>query len=267
MRRTLTALAMAATLSSFAGTANAAYMMYSGVDLNPNNPNPLVNVPNSAAAEAVFLSKLKPGVSTENFESLTVGTGAPLTLSFASGTAGDSVKATLSGGQGVVATSDLQGRYSIPSATSSQFWLVDATSGNDTFTVTFDRNIAAFGFYGTDVGDFSGLLWIELLSAAGTVLDTLAVPSSNTDASALYFGVTAGAPADDFRSIRFVAALTDPTSGAFDTFGFDNFTVATRAQLPDDNGGPPGVPLPGTIALLGAGLAALGMSRRNRRTN
>ncbi|MFT3816964.1 MAG: PEP-CTERM sorting domain-containing protein [Rubrivivax sp.] len=248
----------AAALASGVSAASAAYTTFSGIDTNGDPETPLVTVTNSSNAEAALLSKLKSGVGTETFEGFAVGTPGPLSLSFVDPSSSTNITATLSGGSGKVGSTDIDGRYSIPSDTTSKFWLVNGADSSSAFTVVFSQVIAAFGFYGTDIGDFGGSLSIELLGGdLQTVIKTFSVPTTSSDGSTIYFGVLAGAASEDFKAIRFVSTATST-----DFFGFDNFTVAARAQVVTDEPPPNPTPLPGTLALAGLGLLALGTRKR-----
>jgi uncharacterized protein (TIGR03382 family) len=266
MKRLLSIAAVAACFAVASGTASATYTAFSGIDENGDPTTPLVNIPNSSGAEALFKMNVSAGVATEDFESKVLGTTGPLELTFVDSVNGTTAKATLDGGSGRVAATDSSGRYSIPSDSSSQFWLVDAADSANAFTLKFDTAIAAFGFYGMDIGDFGGALEIDLLDGLGNVLHTESVPTSSSDGSAIYFGLLAGATdgSEDFAGVRFRSSASRA-----DAFAFDNFTLATRAQLcnpaetscgPIDPGTP--VPVPGTLALAGLGLLAAGLRKR-----
>jgi hypothetical protein len=249
-----------ASVGLLAASGAQAYTTYSGVDPNPTNSNnvPLAVTPNSNAAEANFLSQLT-GVGTETFE--TKSGSAPLALNFpGAGTA------TLNGAGAVVSvtpgTTNGFGRYSVPSATSSRYWEVNA-GGSGTFNVTFSSQIAAFGFYGIDIGDFAGTLEIDLFSdvLGNNLIGSLPVttaPQNTANGSVLYLGFIAANPGELFQRVAFRS-----TSGNSDVFAFDNFTIGSKEQVCRENCP---VPEPGTLALFSLGLLGFGLTRRRKTT-
>ncbi len=152
-----------AVAMSFA--AQAAPVTFFGEDLNPGgDSHTLSSFPNSTAARNSLFTNLV-GVGTETFDGFSVGTVSPTAVfNVPSGT----VHATLNGGT-IATGNDGAGRYPI----SSPNYLFAGTSS---FTVNFDTPIAAFGFFGTDIGDFGGKLSLTLTDATNHV-SVLAVPN------------------------------------------------------------------------------------------
>lgn len=225
--------------------AQAAPVVFSGVD-NNGAEVALSSTPNADNARNAFFSNLN-GVGTEDFESRSGS--SPLAINF--GLAGT---ATLTGPGNVASVTPGStngfGRYSVPSATSSRYW--EATAGSGGITVQFSAPIAAFGFYGIDIGDFNGTVSLELTDTFGN-LSSLIVPTAAANlanASVLYFGFYDTTV--QYTSVSFIT-----TGGSGDVFAFDNFSVGSLQQVNP-------VPEPMSLAILGAGLAGLGLVRRRR---
>lgn len=245
----------AASLAALSPAAQA-YRVFVGEDLNNNPWVPLSSFVNARAAETAFLSNLVD-VGTETFEGSVVGTRNLLELAFpGAGTARLS-------GAGVVSRvapgrTNGVGRYGI---SGSQFWEVDA---GGRFSIDFSNPVAAFGFYGVDLGDFGGQLTLTL-TGGGT--QQLLVPNTigrlgSTDGSVLFFGLIAESIEEAFSSVSFAMS-----TGQGDVFAFDNMTVGGLAQVkppePTESTPEPGA-IAGLVAIGAIGLGSLG--RRVRRT-
>ena len=196
---------------------------------------------NSDAARADFFSYLI-GVGTEDFESFSYGTSAPLTVDF--GSAGT---ATLTG-MGSIKSGDSVGRWAI---SGTQYWEAPGSSSS-LFSIVFSDPIAAFGFYGTDIGDFNGQVTVTTMNGENT---TYTIPHSMGQANyantCLYWGVID--TENLFTSITFAN-----TGSGSDWFGFDDFSIGSLEQVDPT----PHVPEPATLLLLGMGFLGLGVLRR-----
>ncbi len=203
--------------------ASAYFNTFFGEDLYPGGS--VAGATNSQAAANAFYAQLT-GVGVETFDSYSPGTTAPLAVSF--GTAGT---ATLSG-SGIVETDTSYGRFPI---SGRNFWEVN--SGNN-FLITFSANVAAFGFWGTDMGDFSNQLVLSLSNGnVYNIPHTISAPSG----SALFWGII------DTGNLFGSLTISNTGTGG-DVFGFDDFTIGSRQQV---------VPEPSTFMLLGLSLLGL----------
>lgn len=226
---------------------------YFGTDIGGGPATRAVNLNSLVARNSFFLSLT--GVGTETFEGLSDGTTSP-TLNF--GSAGT---ALLTGGGEVEtqgAGADGFGRY--PSSGQRFYETTSASGGGTTFTINFSNPVAAFGFYGIDIGDQLSRLSLRFtLAGGGTQTWQLPYTASNgfgsaRDGSLLYAGFinTAG-----FTSVAFLGTDAD------DLFAFDDMTIGSSEQVVV----PPTttVPEPGTVALLAAGLLGVAVAARRRR--
>lgn len=246
LRRILLAVACTFILG---GTANSASIFF-GEDLSPGGAVPAGG--NAETARTNFLGNLV-GVGTENFDGIASGTSANgMGLNYTGSSGG--ITATISNaGSAVVASSpDGFGRF----ATSGSNYLTNVTSG---FQMDFSSEIAAFGFYGTDIGDFNGqiTLWMNSgLAQSYTVNNTLNGPN----AGLLFWGVIAG------LNETFTRVIFGNTNAGTDVFGFDDLTIGDLAQVVP--GGPApisAIPLPPSAILFGTALLGLAGLRRRKR--
>jgi hypothetical protein len=210
------------------------------------------------AARNAFLAAMQPTVTSYNFDSLLGGAPVqnpqPTTLSDLefTGSGGSTITASISG-TGSIVNQPNAGRF----ATSSpNFW--QQLSGS-ALTITFDTAISAFGFYGTDIGDFEGQLTLQLTPSDGiSPVETLVVNNttgSTADGSLLFYGF-----ADSSKSYSQITILSN-TPSQQDFFGFDDFVVGDAGQSPAPGGS---VPEPTSLALVSLSLAGLATASRRK---
>lgn len=214
--------------------AEAYIDIFRAEDLNlSNNETPLTSWANSAAKASEFQSALQNNFLTIGLENFSSTSKINPQLTFTNNYSG-----TISGGTTRSVTSPSDGRYPI----SASRYLDAQTS----FTITFDKAISALGFYATDIGDFTGELYIDLYQSTTSadpiqpiellVRDT---PSTISGGSVFYFGFL-----DTINSYQKITFRNTATN--WDVFAFDDLTVAATP-----------VPLPPTALMLGSGLLGL----------
>src|SRR5262245_60416924 len=179
LRTLLTATVVA---GAFHASAYAAPITFFGEDRGVFNQDGVqIGVyPNSTGARDAFFSNLV-GVGTELFEGYDDATGAPLALVFpGAGTA------TLTGG-GSVDNDPGTGQAPI---SGDNWW---RTGAGNNFVINFSAPVAAFGFFGIDIGDIGAQLTLTLSGGSSVVINiphTLEPggPSSGQNGSVIYFG-------------------------------------------------------------------------------
>ncbi len=238
--------------------------IFFGEDLQPNPVQTVNPVKDPAIARGKFLSKLDNTAGSYGFEGLSswdLGL-SPLAVDFNdgfNGTGGTLVTATISG-IGTVGGTSGPGRFNTTPGGSRFLDVQAGTTSTNSFKIDFDKAIAAFGFYGTDVGDFEGSLKVFLTpigsttEEAGILVRSGSNPANN--GALLFWGFASFNVA--YGSIRFESTLAPGANP--DYFGFDDFVVATRDQLKVSVN--PGLPEPGSLALVGLGLLGAACARR-----
>lgn len=226
---------MAAFAIALPQTAMAAPTIFFGENQNPASGvsgDPL-------AARNAFLAELTAGIATENFDSRALGS-PPIALTFTGGLA--VINGTLTGGGALIGEAST-GTYA---TSGSQFY----DNQSEEFMVSFTTAIAAFGFYGTDIGDVNEALTIILdrgLAGERSFVVDNTIGAEN--GSLLFWGITD--TAQTFTTVTF-----SDSSG--DRFGFDDLTVGDVRQVVGR------VPESSTWAMMIAGFGIVGFAMRAR---
>jgi len=225
-------------------SAQAVLSTFFGEDLNPALTVPAGG--NAETARLNFLSNLSGGVGNEDFESFAVGNSVPLALTFPGSTG--NITASLTGGGALIDNSTAFGRFNT-SPGGSNFLQVNS---GQSFSIAFSSPIAAFGFYGTDIGDFSGQL---LLTTAGGAVTNLVVPHTvnSPNGALLFYGII-----DTTTQYTGLTFTNSGTGG--DVFGFDDMVIGDLQQVRNV------VPEPITASLGLMGMGVLASATRRRRS-
>lgn len=215
------------------------------------------------AQETAFKNLLASGLLSEGFESMGDGSVItnPLTLngvkvSFAGDgsvrTANSAAACDVGDPLNCTPGSTRNGRYSVLPEQTTNFYEAAIVRSGTNFSLSFDQAVAGFSFFGMDLGDFGGVIDLELLNQAGGVAQTIhlndfiSTSATGNQGGALFLGVTSDVSTSDFWGVRFVGTLpaapdtcgplstADACTG--DVFAFDRFTVATRSQLASSSG-------------------------------
>jgi hypothetical protein len=191
-----------------------------GLNDQPIEAHPTAPYTNSDAAATMFLAQISSAV-TIDFESFADNTSVPFAINFTTTTA------TFSGGTGLnlVKVEDSgtteRGRYA---AYGTKFF-----EANTNWTISFSVAARAIGFYGIDLGDWTGNLSLfvtysdattETISVSYTIGDLGLAPYNQ---SMTYYGAIF---TKDVASILF-----NNTDVGYDVFGFDNVTAAISSQI------------------------------------
>lgn len=246
--RLLAASAVAFGLS-MTPQVNATQLTFFGEDLGLGEGTvlPAASRINSTNASNSFLGSLiNPGIET--FEGIAAGSGAGTAINFANG-----ITATMGGIGSVISLTDGvtngAGRYGVTDDADrdERYW--EAGGGSNATSISFSQGVAAFGFWGIDIGDFNGQLTVTTAGGLNQVFN-IGNSINISGGSVLFWGII-----DDANTFTSVA-FGNTGSGA-DYFAFDDFTIGSLEQVQH-------VPEPVTLALLGIGLAGVAAARRRK---
>jgi hypothetical protein len=218
------------------GAANA--VTFNGYDLNTSSiPLTKVTAPNSEAAFNAFSDRLAdPAVTTESFEGVSGAinglsrtiSNTIATFSYTQktptdpnnpgvpGTATTSVQKANGAGFTNAGTYPTDGLYGI------------SINSENNFSISFSNSLAAFGYFGTDLGDGGNILTMKFFNGT-TLVNSTAIPTNtgSANSSEFFFGFIANSPAEEFNRVEFVSSIN---SGG-DAIGIDQIKIATSTQL------------------------------------
>jgi hypothetical protein len=266
-RAQLVKLGLGLAAAAVGASVQAAPIPVYGMDPGTGGPGIPSNSKAVEAANSLKAQILDGTLKTQGLEGLSVG-NPPSTLAFGTATA------AVSGG-GLIDNNpfdegdpdEFLGRFNT-TAGGANFWETNSSFSLD-FGTTF--SFSAFGFYGTDFGDFDGIFQLDLLTvdnqvrtwclfgmdpASGSCRGRSSNPSpaDQTQNGTLEF-IGFFDNTTSYRGLRF----TITQSGQDDFLGFDDFFLGDVAQTP-----PVDLPEPGSLALVGASLLGLAAARRRK---
>lgn len=273
MTSALRIAALVGALFSAWGSAQASLTTIAGVRLGePSN----LYAPPSGAAKAAHDAFLSSGfvnvAGTESFTGAALGIpgtptpGGPI-ASIACAYPAVPAEFFDGGPACEVRSGNVEGRFDTTSGTGNYLASLALDAALDGLAVGPIRmnfadpnGISAFGFYGTDIGDFGGSFSIILTDINGVDSDPLLIvqgaggaTQSPPDGTLLFWGF--------YDSAKSYKAITFVNSKASDVFGIDDIIVGKF--VPRDP--PPNpTPEPGMLALLGIAGVAASMARRRR---
>ncbi len=266
-------IGVTASVMLLSPTAKA--VTFTGYDENTGTtPLTVATSPNSQAAFANFSNNLNGAVvTTESFEGFSTTTTNPTPI--------DGLSTTISGvtatfsyktktNPTVSASGDVQKAAASGASqgfTNSGTYPTDGVKGisinsMNNFSISFDKSLAAFGYFGTDLGDGGNTLTMEFynITTNGTMLvKSTAIPSNvgSANSSEFFFGFIADSLSEDFNTIKFISSLN--SNG--DAIGIDQIKIGTRSQV-----APTAAPEPSSIvgtALFGGFVIMI--SRKSKR--
>ncbi len=201
--------------------ASAEPEVYFGEDASPFWPStindvPRIRAPNSFVVAAQFQARLV-GTAPETFETF-ARYSSPTSLTFGTNTA------ALSGSREITRvtspTDTLNGAFPI---SGTNFLMLPAEEVGF-FVIDFSAPQAAFGFFGTDFGEFADMR-IRLIGTNGAESDILVPVTRPQESGGCFFlGVIS-------RNAPFVRIYFYRVGDSIDGFGFDDMFVATPAQV------------------------------------
>ena len=216
-----------------------AFRLFSGYDENPTARavlTPIYRV-NSLTASQAFDQAVNNGtVTTESFEdqstrqaidglSLNIS-GVQATFSYLKKS--DGTSATTSGASTKVQKADANGLTNAGTFPTNGEKGISINSSNH-FGLNFSQSLAAFSFWGTDLGDSSNRLTVEFYQDNNLVKSQLIdyLGANAGSSSVFFFGGLAETTAEQFNRIQLISSI----GSTGDAIGLDQLTIATPEQV------------------------------------
>ncbi len=280
------------TVAAVLSSSNANAITFSGYDNNPNPPTttppfagiPLktdTTAPFSKAAFGNFSNNLNGAtVITESFETFVTPSNTPIdglitsisgtTATFSYTKKSDNSSATTSNASTRVQTADADGFTNSGTYPTQGGRSISINSANN-FSISFSQKLAAFSYFGTDLGDGGNTLTMKFFNVAPvpsdplTIVETLVsstlipINSGSANSSEFFFGFIADNSTQEFNKVAFVSSI----SSNGDAIGIDQIKIGTPAQIIPSTA----VPEPATIlSTMIFGGAAVAMKRKQQRS-
>ncbi|WP_310487455.1 hypothetical protein [Chamaesiphon sp. VAR_69_metabat_338] len=206
----------------------------SGYDTNPVNDIRLLNPVNSQTAFGNFSANLDSAtVTTESFETTATPNGSfidGLTTQISGITANFSYKkdsgASANGGASTqVQQTSIGGVLGNGAYPTDNVRFISINSSNN-LSINFSSSIAAFGYFGTDLGDSGNILTMQFFNANNTLVSSQVIGSTGSaNSSQFFFGFIADSPSEEFNRVVF------SNSASNDAIGIDQIKIATPTQV------------------------------------
>jgi hypothetical protein len=217
-------------------SGSALAVTFSGYDTNPTNYIRLADPKNSLKAFDDFSTSLNGDiVTTESFENTTIPT-LNNNFAFIDGlsTQISGIKANFlykkddgtsaNGGAStqIQQTSTVLDNGAYP----TEGTRVISINSSNNLSITFSSSIAAFGYFGTDLGDNNNTLTMQFFNATNTLVSSQVIGSTgSSNSSEFFFGFIADSPSEEFNRVVF------SNSKGGDAIGIDQIKIATSSQV------------------------------------
>lgn len=215
-------------------TPSQAFQIFRGYDRNPIDRTvlPLERRINTLVQSSAFLQGINSSVTTESFEDHATNQkleGLTFTTSGITATARYLQKSTGTAASATVQKANRQGLTNAGTFPTHGVKGISINSANH-FEFQFSESLAAFSFWGTDLGDLGNRLTVEFYrgnqNVGGQAIDYLDDQAGKS--SVFFFGGIAQQPDEYFDLVKLISSRN---SSSGDAIGLDQLTIATPSQV------------------------------------